>query len=57
MKKRACNEVGIESFGKDLPGDVSEEELLKVISELNDNPHVDGNSALSDWGVLALKLM
>lgn len=29
-KKKACEEVGIISFGADLPEDVSEEELLKV---------------------------
>ena len=29
-KKKACADVGIESFGRELPEDVSEEELLKV---------------------------
>jgi 5,10-methylene-tetrahydrofolate dehydrogenase/methenyl tetrahydrofolate cyclohydrolase len=29
-KKKACEEVGISSFGTDLPEDVSEEDLLKV---------------------------
>lgn len=29
-KKKACEEVGIKSFGTDLPEDVSQEELLKV---------------------------
>lgn len=29
-KKKACEEVGIASFGTDLPEDVSEAELLKV---------------------------
>jgi 5,10-methylene-tetrahydrofolate dehydrogenase/methenyl tetrahydrofolate cyclohydrolase len=29
-KKKACEEVGIVSFGTDLPDTVSEEELLKV---------------------------
>jgi len=42
MKKRACAEVGITSFGHDLPGDISQEELLKVVRELNDNPEVHG---------------
>ncbi|KXZ56773.1 hypothetical protein GPECTOR_1g697 [Gonium pectorale] len=32
-KKKACAEVGFDSFGTDLPADVSEEELLKHISE------------------------
>ena len=42
MKKRACAEVGITSFGHDLPGDISQEALLKVVRELNDNPEVHG---------------
>ena len=29
-KKKACADVGIESFGRELPEDVSEEDLLKV---------------------------
>lgn len=29
-KKKACDEVGIESFGSTLPEDVTEEEVLKV---------------------------
>lgn len=29
-KKKACAEVGFDSFGTDLPADVSEEELLRV---------------------------
>lgn len=29
-KKKACEEVGIISFGSNLPEDVSQEELLKV---------------------------
>ena len=29
-KKKACEEIGIKSFGTDLDEDVSQEELLKV---------------------------
>ena len=29
-KKKACEDVGIKSFGRELPEDVSEEEVLKV---------------------------
>ena len=29
-KRKACEEVGINSFGTDLPEDVSQDELLKV---------------------------
>ncbi|RME40886.1 MAG: bifunctional methylenetetrahydrofolate dehydrogenase/methenyltetrahydrofolate cyclohydrolase FolD [Caldilineae bacterium] len=42
MKKRACAEVGITSFGHDLPEDISQEELLKIVRDLNANPDVHG---------------
>ncbi|XP_031482079.1 bifunctional protein FolD 2 [Nymphaea colorata] len=42
MKKKACAEVGIKSFGVDLPEDVSEEELIEKIHEFNSNPDVHG---------------
>lgn len=42
MKKKACAEVGIKSIGVDLPADVSQDELIKVVRELNANPEVDG---------------
>jgi len=42
MKKKACAEVGITSFGHDLPEDVSQEELRKLVEELNANPDVHG---------------
>ncbi len=42
MKKKACAEVGITSFGHDLPEDISQEDLLKVVQGLNDNPEVNG---------------
>jgi 5,10-methylene-tetrahydrofolate dehydrogenase/methenyl tetrahydrofolate cyclohydrolase len=42
MKKKACAEVGINSFGHDLPGDISQAELLAVVRELNADPRVDG---------------
>ena len=41
-KKKACTEAGIESFGADLPEDVSEEELLDVVRGFNADPLVDG---------------
>lgn len=34
-KKKACEEVGIESFGTSLPEDVTEEEVLKVQQACN----------------------
>jgi len=42
MKKKACQEVGIRSFGHDLPADISQADLLKVVRDLNANPEVDG---------------
>jgi len=41
-KKKACAEVGITSFGHDLPADISQEELLQVVRDLNANPDVHG---------------
>jgi 5,10-methylene-tetrahydrofolate dehydrogenase/methenyl tetrahydrofolate cyclohydrolase len=42
MKKKACAEVGITSFGHDLLEDISQEELLTVVRDLNANPEVNG---------------
>ncbi|NOX63168.1 MAG: bifunctional methylenetetrahydrofolate dehydrogenase/methenyltetrahydrofolate cyclohydrolase FolD [Chloroflexi bacterium] len=42
MKKKACAEVGIQSFGYDLPGDISQEELQKIVAEINARPEVHG---------------
>lgn len=42
MKKRACAEVGIASFGHELPEDVSQDELLAVVAGLNADPEVQG---------------
>ncbi|MCR5501518.1 MAG: bifunctional methylenetetrahydrofolate dehydrogenase/methenyltetrahydrofolate cyclohydrolase FolD [Lachnospiraceae bacterium] len=41
-KKKACAEIGIESLSFHLPEDISEEELLSKIRELNDDPKVKG---------------
>ena len=35
MKKKACAEVGVVSFGIDYPAEVTQEELLSKIDELN----------------------
>jgi len=42
MKKKACAQVGITSFAHDLPGDISQEELLSAVKEINENPDVHG---------------
>jgi 5,10-methylene-tetrahydrofolate dehydrogenase/methenyl tetrahydrofolate cyclohydrolase len=41
-KKKACAEVGIASFGYDLPENVSQVELLQIVRDLNANPEVHG---------------
>lgn len=41
-KKKACEQVGINSYEIALPGDVSEEELLARIEILNADPSVHG---------------
>ena len=41
-KKLACEKVGFESLSYELPAETSEEELLKLVDELNSNPKVDG---------------
>ncbi len=42
MKHKDCEELGINSIRKDLPGDISQEELEKVIDELNADDAVTG---------------
>jgi 5,10-methylene-tetrahydrofolate dehydrogenase/methenyl tetrahydrofolate cyclohydrolase len=42
MKKKACKEVGIVSFGRDLPENISQEELLEIVRDLNANPGIHG---------------
>ena len=42
MKENACKRVGIDSLHVELSNDISEEELVNKIKELNDNPKVDG---------------
>ncbi len=42
MKRNRCAEVGIQSFGYELPGDISQQELEKIIRELNADPKVHG---------------
>ena len=41
-KRKACEEVGIRSFSYDLDTDVSHEDLVKLIKELNVNEVIDG---------------
>jgi methylenetetrahydrofolate dehydrogenase (NADP+) / methenyltetrahydrofolate cyclohydrolase len=41
-KRKACEEVGVKSFAYDHPADFSEEDLLKLIDELNNNDEFHG---------------
>ncbi len=41
-KQKACAEVGIESYGYELPADASQEEVESLVQELNDDPKVHG---------------
>lgn len=41
-KVKACEEVGFKSTLVRLESDVTEEELLKVVEEINTNPDIDG---------------
>ena len=41
-KRQACEEVGIRSFYHELPADIKEADLIKLIESLNANPNIDG---------------
>lgn len=41
-KHRDCEQVGINSIRRDLPGDITQEDLEKVIDELNDDAATTG---------------
>jgi len=42
MKQRTCARLGIESFGRTLPLDASQEDVENVVKELNADPLVNG---------------
>ena len=42
MKHRACEQVGIGSVGMELAGDTTTEQVLKAVTQLNDNTDIDG---------------
>jgi methylenetetrahydrofolate dehydrogenase (NADP+)/methenyltetrahydrofolate cyclohydrolase len=41
-KERACDRIGIASFGRHLPADAPQSEVLSLIDSLNGDPRVDG---------------
>lgn len=42
MKRKACQELGIESFGYELPADISQQALEQIVADLNADPRVNG---------------
>jgi methylenetetrahydrofolate dehydrogenase (NADP+)/methenyltetrahydrofolate cyclohydrolase len=42
MKQKACEKVGIKSFGQIYPADITQSELEKVVGDLNASPEVNG---------------
>jgi len=42
MKQKACAELGMTSYHKPMPADISQEDLEKLIKELNADPKVNG---------------
>lgn len=42
MKQKRCEEVGINSFGYNLPADTSQDEVQSLVAELNADPQVNG---------------
>lgn len=41
-KRKACREIGMDSFSYDLPGDTHQAELLALIDQLNHDRAIDG---------------
>ena len=41
-KEKACEKIGMRSFGKHFPAETSQAELTSAIQALNEDPHVDG---------------
>ncbi len=41
-KNKICQEVGFQSFGQTLPEETTEEQLLELIKELNENDEING---------------
>lgn len=41
-KRKRADETGITSFEQNLPSDITQAELIKIIEKLNDNPNIDG---------------
>jgi len=42
MKHRDCEQIGVRSIRRDLPADISQDDLLRVLDELNADPDCTG---------------
>ena len=42
MKRKACDETGIQSFHYDLPEETTQNELEQLIAQMNENPAIHG---------------
>jgi methylenetetrahydrofolate dehydrogenase (NADP+)/methenyltetrahydrofolate cyclohydrolase len=42
MKEKACAEVGIASRRVDVPGDAPQDEVIRIVRELNEDPAISG---------------
>ena len=42
MKKKACDEIGIEYIGVDMPADSTQEEIEEAVTKLNEDEKVNG---------------
>lgn len=43
MKRKACAEVGIDSYEKALPAESTQEDVLNAVREFNADPKVHGS--------------
>jgi methylenetetrahydrofolate dehydrogenase (NADP+)/methenyltetrahydrofolate cyclohydrolase len=43
MKHRACEQVGIGSVGLELAGDVTTEQVLQAVAQLNNDEDINGS--------------
>jgi len=42
MKSKACKEAGIYSIAHEMPESISQENILEIITMMNNNPNIDG---------------
>ena len=42
MKSKACKEAGIYSIAHEMPDSISQENILEIITMMNNNPNIDG---------------